>query len=511
MRISRQLFFMVLGTSMMTVAVAMAILFLSMSQFLERQHEMDRTLLQKTLTRQYSQYGKDLLEAIEEAIINPMFLNDRAQIQAILSSFIGRSGVLNIYVFDTHWRVLVDGTEDFSSRGKHISDLFDINVEQLKQAPTTQNEAIHVREILINDEYLLGGIALIVDRSSLLQSVDLLSQNMLQIQREAKETQYRAMFIILPVIFLFSIGVSIFVAQYFSSPIKQVARNVQRLEAGNYKISLPIYRKDEIGDLARSTHNLARTLEENETFKGELISSVSHELRTPLTSVLGFAKLISRDLKNVIPAETLTDDSQLKKVRRIESNLDIIALESQRLTRLISNVLDLSKIESGTIEWDFTRAGIAEPLAVAARSMHGVFASLPKVKLTTDIPEDLPEIPIDRDRIEQVIVNLLSNAAKFTEEGSVHLDARIVNGAMVQVNVTDTGIGIPEHMQDQIFERFQQVAESGRMKHNGTGLGLAICKEIVEAHHGRIWSMQCTGGGSRFTFEIPINGIISEY
>lgn len=500
------MFIMVLGTSLMTLAVAMGVLFISLSQSIERQHNLDRELLRTSLSRQYSQYGNDLLNAIQEAIINPLFLREHAQVQRIMASFIGRGGIKSIYIFDTDWRVLFDGTEDYLTRGRHINELFDVSIEKLKEAGTPIESAIYVQEVKVDGEYLLGGIALVLDRSSMLDSIDKLNQNMLLIENEATEDQLRMLAIILPVVILFSIGVSVFVAQYFSGPIKRVSQEIKELETGSYDISLPIYRRDEVGDLARSIHNLADTLEKNEAFKSELISSVSHELRTPLTSVLGFAKLISRDLQTVVPVDSLEDGQQRRKIKRIESNLNIIALESQRLTRLISSVLDLSKIESGTIEWKFESTNISEALHSSAQSMEGVFAGLPNVTLSTDIPDTLPEVSIDRDRIEQVVVNLLSNAAKFTEKGSVHMEARLVDGEKVQVSVTDTGIGIPEHMRDHIFERFRQVADEGRMKHNGTGLGLAICKEIIEAHNGRIWSMQCDGGGSRFTFELPVNG-----
>ncbi len=185
-----------------------------------------------------------------------------------------------------------------------------------------------------------------------------------------------------------------------------------------------------------------RRLKELDQAKSAFLSSVSHELRTPLTSILGFAKLIEKDFKKFF-APMAEDSSKLKKkADRIVENLEVIIKEGERLTRLINDVLDLTKIESGRIQWKDSLFPLKELLEDVLKSVSGQFAQKEKVELKWDLPDDLPKIYADRDRMHQVFINLLNNAAKFTEEGYVKLWARRTNGKVL-IAVEDTGCGIP--------------------------------------------------------------------
>ncbi len=157
--------------------------------------------------------------------------------------------------------------------------------------------------------------------------------------------------------------------------------------------------------------------------KSSFLSSVSHELRTPLTSVLGFTKLINKEFsQSFLP---LADDTKLKKKgKRICNNLEIIEYEGQRLTRMINDFLDLAKIESGRIKWSDSEVDPHLLLHQVANAMSGMFADKAEVVLIVEIPQPLPLLYIDPDRLEQVVINLLNNAAKFTTKGSVALIAR---------------------------------------------------------------------------------------
>ncbi len=261
-------------------------------------------------------------------------------------------------------------------------------------------------------------------------------------------------------------------------------------------------------DLFKKTVELKEAntrLMELDQMKSDFLSSVSHELRTPLTSVLGFAKLIRKNFsKNFVPMARNNEKAE-KKGKRIIENLDIIMLEGERLTRLINDVLDLAKIESGRFEWRDEVFPVGEAIRQAVKAAGGQFAQKPEVKFSMNIARDLPLIKADPDRLVQVIINLLNNAAKFTEKGRVDLYAAARTDGFVKVSVHDTGIGIPPGDIDKVFDKFHQVTKDDTLKDKpkGSGLGLAICRQIIERYGGRIWAESNIDGGSTFTFALP--------
>ncbi|MBW1701152.1 MAG: HAMP domain-containing histidine kinase [Deltaproteobacteria bacterium] len=248
-----------------------------------------------------------------------------------------------------------------------------------------------------------------------------------------------------------------------------------------------------------------RRLKELDQMKSNFLSSVSHELRTPLTSVLGFAKLIRKDFAKFFVPLAQGEEKAEKKATRINENLGIIMREGERLTRLINDVLDLAKIESGRFEWRDTVFPVGEAIKQAVQAASGQFVQKPDVKFSMNIPRDLPHIKADPDRLVQVIINLLNNAAKFTEQGHVGVDAVARADGWLEVGVHDTGTGIPPDDIDKVFNKFHQVTKGDTLKDkpNGSGLGLAICRQIIERYGGRIWAESKVGKGSKFTFILP--------
>ncbi|MDM8535610.1 PAS domain-containing sensor histidine kinase [Desulfobacterales bacterium HSG17] len=248
-----------------------------------------------------------------------------------------------------------------------------------------------------------------------------------------------------------------------------------------------------------------RHLRELDRMKSMFLSSVSHELRTPLTSILGFAKLIQRNfIKWFIPL--LESDAKLAaKSKKIVQNLDVIRQEGERLTRLINDVLDLSKIESGRTEWRNSVFPVTEAVQQAVRSASGQFADKPSISLHV-FADIKPQVHADQDRIVQVLINLLNNAAKFTHEGSVTVKVAEDGNDSVRIDVSDTGDGIPADEVEKVFDQFHQVTQEDTLhkKPKGTGLGLAICKQIVDHYKGRIWAESELGQGSTFSVVLPI-------
>ena len=238
--------------------------------------------------------------------------------------------------------------------------------------------------------------------------------------------------------------------------------------------------------------------------KSAFLSSVSHELRTPLTSVVGFSRLIRRRLDEVIfPEVPAGDPKRDRAMRQVSENLAIIVEEGERLTALINDTLDLAKIEAGRMEWRREPVDIADVITRATSATASlVDGSGPE--LVVEVEAGLPLLTGDRDRLIQVVINLISNAVKFTPSGSITCAAMQDAAGGVVVSVTDTGIGIAPEDHERIFEQFGQADDVLSDTPRGTGLGLAICREIVEHHGGRLWLESEVGKGSRFSFTLPV-------
>jgi signal transduction histidine kinase/DNA-binding response OmpR family regulator len=245
--------------------------------------------------------------------------------------------------------------------------------------------------------------------------------------------------------------------------------------------------------------------EEADAAKSSFLSTVSHELRTPLTSVLGFAKIIRRRLEERLFTLIPDDDRKVAQTKQqVLDNLGVVVSEGERLTKLIDDVLDLAKIEAGKFTWNMVSVSMAEVIERATSATSSLFDAK-KLTLVRKVEPDLPTINGDQDRLIQVVINLISNAVKFTDAGSIQCVLRREGDDLV-VSVTDSGIGIAPADQPKVFEKFKQVGDTLTDKPKGTGLGLPICREIVEYHGGRIWVDSELGKGSTFSFTLPIAG-----
>ena len=251
---------------------------------------------------------------------------------------------------------------------------------------------------------------------------------------------------------------------------------------------------------------------EIEDLKSNFVSLVSHEIRTPLASITGFAKLINKKLANVAkPLIESTNDEEIsfkfkELYKDVSTYLDIIFSEGNRLGNLVNDILDINKIESGKMEWqDDELSNIEDIINQSVASVSSFFINNSKVKLLIDISSDLKNtyIKADKDKIIQVIVNLLSNAFKFTENGTVILNA-VKEKLTLKVSVIDSGIGIPQKDINTIFDKFKQLSNKQMTdKPRGTGLGLYICKQIIEHYGGKIWAESELANGCIFSFTIP--------
>jgi signal transduction histidine kinase/DNA-binding response OmpR family regulator len=221
--------------------------------------------------------------------------------------------------------------------------------------------------------------------------------------------------------------------------------------------------------------------------KSQFLASMSHELRTPLNAIIGFTRLVMRRSQSVLP------DKQYQ-------NLEKILASSEHLLTLINTVLDLSKIEAGRMEVRTSQFPLEPLLDVCLGTVEPMIKS-ERVRLIKDVPEGLPVLETDQEKLKQIIINLLSNAAKFTDAGSITLRARWHSG-QIELAVADTGIGIPRAELELIFEEFRQAGDANRM-HAGTGLGLAISRRLARMLGGNVKAESEEGQGSTFTVFLP--------
>jgi Na+/proline symporter/nitrogen-specific signal transduction histidine kinase len=232
------------------------------------------------------------------------------------------------------------------------------------------------------------------------------------------------------------------------------------------------------------------SLKELDRLKDNFITTVTHELRTPLTSIRAFS-------------EILHDNPMLEQDQRMEF-ISIIVKESERLTRLINQVLDLAKLESGNAEWHSTELDMNEVIHEAVSTTSQLLRES-RVVLALDLPASVPPVHADRDRLMQVMLNLISNAVKFCDRaaGRIEIALRVLPDAL-QVDVHDNGPGVAAAHQELIFEKFRQVGDTLTEKPQGTGLGLPISRQIIGHLGGRLWVSSHPGQGATFSFTLPL-------
>jgi PAS domain S-box-containing protein len=244
-------------------------------------------------------------------------------------------------------------------------------------------------------------------------------------------------------------------------------------------------------------------LQEQDNMKSEFVSIVSHEIRTPLSIILGFASIINKRFKNIIvPNVNVVGSKVEESLTKTQNALDLIISESNRLSNILHDLLDIAKIESGTIEWNMKDVSVVEVVERAIKVTTSLFEQN-SLEIIKDFEDKLPVIVADKDRLVQVMINLITNAIKSTNKGSITCRISKQDSEIV-VSVIDTGMGIEGVDQEEIFAKFSQVRKTIAGKQKGTGLGLSICQHVVESHGGRIWVESEPGKGSTFSFTLPL-------
>jgi signal transduction histidine kinase len=271
-----------------------------------------------------------------------------------------------------------------------------------------------------------------------------------------------------------------------SSPIGVLAKAARQLGRGDLSQRVQFRGKGEVGMLAQAFNSMAADLEHAEQLRRNLVADVAHELRTPLSNIHGYLEAI-RD--RVVKPDAATIRS--------------LSEETTLLSRLVDELQELSLAEAGKLKLVYRAEDVAKLVKQAVTSWRPQVATK-EISLSLDLPDNLPLVKIDRQRVNQVLHNLMENAVAHTPKGSTITVAAAKQGDWVEISVSDTGEGIPAEDLPNIFERFYRVDRSRARATGGSGLGLTIAKRLVEAHGGEIKAQSELGKGSRFSFTLPI-------
>ena len=299
--------------------------------------------------------------------------------------------------------------------------------------------------------------------------------------------------------FVISIAISLFISKTLLSPIKGMTTAAEAMAGGDFSRKIRVESEDEIGILANTFNDMASQIEtmleelkKAEKLRKEFVANVSHELRTPLTSIRTYAETISDHRE--IPQETE------------EGFLRVIINESDRMTKIVQDLLELSRFDSGTSVLSVEEFSIENSVRDVCAAI-ALEAKRRSQELNLELQWKLPSIRGDRARIEQVLMNIMSNAMKYTPDGGkIDVYASGV-GSDVWVRIEDTGVGIPPEDLARVFDRFYRVDKARTRESGGTGLGLSIAKEIVAKHGGDISIESEPGVGTAVTVTLPIKGV----
>jgi signal transduction histidine kinase len=302
--------------------------------------------------------------------------------------------------------------------------------------------------------------------------------------------------ILLALILGFSISLSII------GPVKQMDERSRQIGQGDFSHRVNVPNQDELGTLAANLNRMSeelgrlyRQLEAANRHKSEFLANMSHELRTPLNAIIGFSEVLAERMFGEL------NDKQSEYVRDIHSS-------GLHLLSLINDILDLAKVEAGRMELSLSAFNVPTAIENAVTLVreravrHGV-------ALEMHVAPELDSITADERKFKQILLNLLSNAVKFTPQGG-RIDVRAIQRAtLLQISISDTGIGISEADQRTIFEEFRQVGGDYAGKPEGTGLGLTLARKFVEMHGGSLWVESELGKGSTFFFTLPLTTVVA--
>lgn len=397
--------------------------------------------------------------------------------------FFDQSYDTRIWVYDINGKIVATSSKDEVNVGKSVDGEVVRKVigggeAVLKPLEGMPSSVLSVSVPWGRDNHVYGGILLHAPVTGLDETIAQLRESILWVT-------------LLGVVISFT--VSSYLSWSISRPIQQIDKAAAKIAAGDYSERIPIRSRDEIGELASTLNHMAEELgkvhlqkKKLEQIRHDFLANVSHELRTPLTAMRGFLEALQDDL---------IEESARGKY------YDILYNETLHMNRLVDDITDLTRLENGEIVLSRTAVDVGALLQKTAFKFTKE-ALERGTQIVCMVEDSLPDAFADPNRLEQILNNLVKNAVKFTENGTISLGA-VEEGDDILLSVTDTGIGISPEDLEMVWERFFKVDRGRSRKQQGSGLGLSIVRELVELHDGRISLDSEVGKGSRFEVRIP--------
>lgn len=449
-----------LGMLLLTL-LAVGMLWIYQTTFLERSYLRTRETILKETTEEFVEvYGQDTAQFREKAEMALATGNIITEVTTIEGRVLYTSSQMMGRGHSAGFRIV---------RGDYLKSLLETGEAKTTTSFQRQSPELFTYSRLLEDGRTVITTSLPVEPIN--ETIELLQSQLLSISF---------------VLVLASLLMGVFFSRFFLQPIKKLNESVNKLASGDMEARVYVKNKDEIGELGHNFNKMAGELGKLDKLRKDLVANVSHELRTPLGLIKGYAEM-SRDIHR--------DNPQ----KRME-NLDIIIEESDRLSTMVNEILDMSKIQSGNMDLWNEEVDLLE-LAESAASKHMISADEKRLDLSINPKSENYRVWVDRRRIEQVLHNLISNAIDHTHPGGEVEVSLTEEGDFLKIEVRDNGEGIPKDQLDHIWERYYKVS-GDRGEKRGTGLGLSITRSIFQAHGLDYGVDSVLGKGSNFYFRV---------
>jgi signal transduction histidine kinase len=383
-----------------------------------------------------------------------------------------------LVVIDSSGQVLVSSVQGDSQGLVLERDIHTLSKGEIIQreytVPVTEERYLVSGKPVIQDGQFLGGVYVLSSIQGIDESVQAI-RNLLLLSGVG------ALFL--------ALGFTWVLSSKLSSPLIQMEMATRKIAKGNLDTRVKLTSRDEMGSLAAAINDLAYELKRYRDSRSEFFASISHELRTPITYLEGYAQILK---------EGLYQNEQEK-----QSYLTIIQQEAGKLTRMINDLFDIAKMEAGKVELNVEWVDLNEVLDAVLQKIE-LKAKEKGLSVEDHTIGNIPLVYADGLRMEQILVNLLENAIRYTEKGSIKVNMKM-DASHIKISIEDTGIGIPKDELPYIFERFYRVEKSRSKEYGGTGLGLSIVKQLVELQSGTIDVWSQPGIGTKFEVTFPAN------
>ncbi|MBF0587911.1 MAG: response regulator [Magnetococcales bacterium] len=465
--------------------------------------EASAQLVEPALMQQTEERGRIMTRFLSENLSNPLYESNMEGIHDLLKAALQQNDVKHAVVFDSNGMILHDGHENIPSFGEMVEPQDLQAVKKVQGASLHRDgEELHVMAPIRLGEQMLGGVQISLSLAFLERESNAMRQRIEAMGEKSSERMVTVLVLIASLLALFGVGMAIWAARSLSRPIQHLTDHAKAM--GRQDLSSPIVlkRRDELGDLAaaleRMRGNLTasydeikrqnKELLELDGMKDDFLANITHEYKTPLNGILGLGVALREGSYGVLEGAVLKPVGQM-----VDS--------AERLLKLTHQILDFSK-----------RADQQSPLALEEVALRGYLTRLMgrfEHQLQQQGVEGLIEadeglsIWSEPDTLDNIFMNLLSNASKFTQYGHVRVVAEALDGPALAISVQDTGIGIPKAFQSKVFERFQQGFDSDSRGYEGSGLGLSILTKALERLGGAIQLKSRPGCGTVFTVLLP--------